>query len=273
MKIKGQGHDMIQDIMEEKKPKISVVCPAYNAEHTIANAINSILNQTFQDWELIIIGDGGENWQNREKIVKSFNDPRIIYQQQSHQGLVAARNAGCRLAKAEIIAVQDADDLSMPDRLEKSYQLITDHDADIVYHGWYVNMWDIKFNCIGRKYFPVRADKDYKIQDEILKSQCLPAWPIFRKWVWEQKPFRMKTQYAYDWMMWLDWLYGLQIKMVGINTGLYEYVRHENSASIRFEKEGLRQQSFQKIKEIMREEYGQTIDISDDAGLQPQPSG
>ena len=261
MKIKGQGHDMIQDIMEEKKPKLSVVMPAYNAERTIANAINSILNQTFQDWELIIIGDGGENWQNQEKIVKSFNDPRIIYQQQSHQGLVATRNAGCRLAKAEIIVTQDADDLSMPDRLEKCVSSIDYFSADVLYHGAYLNMWDTQFNCIGRKYLPAYGF----IKEHLLKGQYTNGWYVFRKSAWEKRSFRMETQYAYDFMAILDWAYS-GMKIIELNEGLYEYVRHENSASIRFEREGLRQQSFEAIKRIMKDEYNQTLNISDDAG-------
>ena len=114
-------------------------------------------------------------------------------------------------------------------------------------------MWDSTLNCIGRKYLPA----DQPDRKRLLEGQYIPGWPMFRKKVWEQKRFRLETQYAYDWMMYLDWLFS-NFKFKAINEGLYEYVRHENSASINFEKLGWRQGSMQKIKTIMKEEYEQS---------------
>lgn len=230
-------------------PKITVVMPAWNAEKTIANAVNSIINQIFQDWELIIVNDGSIDKTSSE--ASKFQDERIIIFNDIHKGLVSARNKGCELAKSEIIVTQDADDLSMPDRLEKIYQIMSLDKFDVLYHGAYINMWDIQFNCIGRKYLPATSFDKKKL----LEGQYTNGWYVFKKYAWEKKSFRMETQYAYDWMAILDWAYS-GLKIFGLNVGLYEYVRHENSASITYEKDGRRQQSINKIKEIMKKEYG-----------------
>lgn len=229
---------------------VSVVMPAWNAERTIANAINSILNQTFLDWELIIVDDGSED--NTLRVVNQFlGDMRIRVIKKVHTGLVDSRNRGIQETKADIILTQDADDLSMPDRIEKCLEAI--RGKDIVYHGAYLNMWDKQNNCIGRKYLPAKPFNRH----QLLQGQYINGWPMFRKHVWQKKPFRMETQFAYDWMQYIDWAFsGFTFK--ALDVGLYEYVRHENSASIQFEKDGRRQQSFEKIKEIMKNEYAQS---------------
>jgi glycosyltransferase involved in cell wall biosynthesis len=94
----------------------------YNGEKYLREAINSILNQTFTDFELIIINDGSTD--DTLKIIKSYKDPRIVLVSRKNKGLVASLNEGINKAKGKYIARQDADDVSLPNRLEKQLSYI-----------------------------------------------------------------------------------------------------------------------------------------------------
>ncbi len=108
-------------------PKISVLMPAYNAEKYITEAIESILGQTFDDFEFIIINDCSED--RTEEIVLSYDDPRIVYlKNEQNLGVAVTLNKGLALAKGEYIARMDADDISLPDRLAKQEAYLTTHD-------------------------------------------------------------------------------------------------------------------------------------------------
>jgi len=95
--------------MNEKNPTVSVIIPTYNRAHTIGRAIKSVLNQTYQDFEIIVVDDGSTD--NTEEVVKSFRDKRIRYiQHKKNKGAAAARNTGIKSAKGKYIAFQDSDD-------------------------------------------------------------------------------------------------------------------------------------------------------------------
>lgn len=97
-------------------PKVSVIMPAYNAEKYISEAIDSILQQTFTDFELIIINDC--SCDATEEIVLSYQDPRMIYfKNEKNMGVAGTLNKGLALAHGEYIARMDSDDIAMPDRL------------------------------------------------------------------------------------------------------------------------------------------------------------
>jgi glycosyltransferase involved in cell wall biosynthesis len=109
-------------------PRVSVVMPAYNAAHTIARTMESILNQTFTDFEFIIVDDGSKD--DTWKIITEYAaaDQRIIpILHEVNQGNTAARNTGGKLARGEYIAVQDADDISLPHRLERQVAYLDAH--------------------------------------------------------------------------------------------------------------------------------------------------
>jgi len=102
-------------------PKISVLMPVFNAEKFLKEAIDSILNQTFTDFEFIIINDGSTD--NSEKIIMSYDDNRIrYYKNKNNLGVARTLNKGLKLAKAKYIARMDADDISLPDRFELQYK-------------------------------------------------------------------------------------------------------------------------------------------------------
>ncbi|MCF2446187.1 glycosyltransferase family 2 protein [Dyadobacter sp. CY345] len=101
-------------------PKISVIMPVYNSEQYVFEAINSIISQTFRDFELIIINDGSTD--DSEKIILSITDHRIRYFMNSENlGIICTRNFGLQQARCEYIAMMDSDDVSFPGRLEKQY--------------------------------------------------------------------------------------------------------------------------------------------------------
>lgn len=98
--------------------KISVIMPAYNAEKYIGEAIESILNQTYKDFEFIIINDGSTD--GTEDIILSYDDPRIVYlKNEENSGIVASLNNGLKYAKGQYIARMDADDIALLERFEK----------------------------------------------------------------------------------------------------------------------------------------------------------
>jgi glycosyltransferase involved in cell wall biosynthesis len=96
--------------------KISVIIPAYNSEKTILATITSVQNQTFTDWEIIIINDGSTD--NTLEVVEKIQDERIKIYSYENGGLSTARNRGITQAKGEFISFLDADDLWSPDKLE-----------------------------------------------------------------------------------------------------------------------------------------------------------
>ncbi|NQE46618.1 Glycosyltransferase AglI [ANME-1 cluster archaeon GoMg2] len=98
------------------KPLVSVIIPAFNAEGTVRDAINSVLSQTYKQIEIIVINDGSTD--NTLKILREYGE-QIRYITQNNKGPSAARNAGIKIAKGDFIAYQDADDVSMPERIER----------------------------------------------------------------------------------------------------------------------------------------------------------
>ncbi len=109
-------------------PLVSVVMPVYNSEEYLAEAVESILSQTFTDFEFIIVDDGSED--NSAEIIRSHmgRDFRIqLIQLVENAGEAAARNAGFAVAKGEFYACQDSDDISLPERLEKQVNFLQSH--------------------------------------------------------------------------------------------------------------------------------------------------
>lgn len=113
----------------EKIPTVSVVIPTYNRAHLVGRAIQSVLNQTYQDFEIIVVDDGSTD--NTEEVVKSFNDPRIRYiRHDQNRGGSAARNTGIKMARGEYIAFQDSDDEWLPIHLDRKIKLMKCTKAD-----------------------------------------------------------------------------------------------------------------------------------------------
>jgi len=114
-------------------PTVSVIVPAYQAAGFIKNTLESILAQTFQDFELIVINDGSPDTEDLERILEPYRH-RIIYVVQENQGLAGARNAGIRASRGEFIAPLDADDLWAPDHLAVQVSALrADPSIDMIY--------------------------------------------------------------------------------------------------------------------------------------------
>lgn len=108
------------------EPKTSVVMSVYNGERYLREAVDSILNQTFRDFEFLIVNDGSTD--GTEKILRCYRDFRIkIVNNERNIGLTKSLNKGLKLAKGEYIARQDADDISLPQRLEKQVKFLDTH--------------------------------------------------------------------------------------------------------------------------------------------------
>lgn len=116
-------------------PEISVVMPAYNASRYIHEAIESILNQSFEDFEFIIIDDASED--NTSEIIKSYKDSRIVFlQNQKNLGVARTLNRGIDGAKGRYIVRMDADDISVPRRMERQLGFMEVHPEIGISGGW-----------------------------------------------------------------------------------------------------------------------------------------
>jgi glycosyltransferase involved in cell wall biosynthesis len=116
-------------------PRISVIVPAYNAALYLSHAIDSVLAQTYLNWEIVIVDDGSAD--NTCAVVDSYRpklQDRLRYIHQPNRGVSAARNAGIRAARGEFIALLDADDVWLPRRLERGVKAMdADPDTGLVH--------------------------------------------------------------------------------------------------------------------------------------------
>lgn len=113
-------------------PKVSVVIPSYNRAHLIGESIQSVLDQTYQDFELIVVDDGSSD--NTEDVVRGFNDSRISYTYQDNKGISAARNAGIRKARGRYFAFLDSDDFWFRELLDLEVPILEENpNVGLVY--------------------------------------------------------------------------------------------------------------------------------------------
>jgi len=118
---------------EMNTPEISVIIPAYNSAKYLAESILSVINQSFNSWELIVVDDGSTD--NTAEIANNYlTDQRITLIRQLNKGVSAARNAGIKIAKAKFITFLDADDYYLPHNLQEKYNvLVKNSSVDFVY--------------------------------------------------------------------------------------------------------------------------------------------
>ena len=112
-------------------PEISVILPVFNSEDFVRKSIESVLAQTFEDFELIIVNDGSTD--SSKDIIDSFKDDRIRLINQSNQGPGAARNNALKMAQGRYVMYLDSDDWFTSDALEVAYGEITKFDADLTF--------------------------------------------------------------------------------------------------------------------------------------------
>lgn len=159
--------------------KVSIITPVYNGERFLPLTIQSVLAQTYTDWEMIIVNDGSSD--KSEQIALSFSehDPRIKVVSQKNAGSAAARNNGIRRAEGRFIALLDADDLWEPDFLKLQLQLMHEKNTILVYGAH--RRIDADGNEIMRPFYPPESIT-YK---DLLRScyiTCLTA-------LYDTKPF------------------------------------------------------------------------------------
>lgn len=115
-------------------PKISVIIPVYNGAKTIKKTIKSVLAQTFQDFEIVIIDDGSTD--QTLQVIQEINDSRIEVYSYSNAGVSHARNEGIKQARGEYISFIDADDLWTPDKLEFQYEILQNNPSAKIAYSW-----------------------------------------------------------------------------------------------------------------------------------------
>jgi len=169
-------------------PRVGVLIPTYNRAGTLGDALRSVLEQTWTDFEVLVVDDGSTD--RTEDVVRSFNDPRVRYVRLSKQhGAGGARNAGLTMMRNEWIAFQDSDDTWMPDKLEKQMALAAAMQPapDVVY-----------CRCLRRmsgqaRIFPPRSVKEtsgrlfdrmltgnlISTQTALVRRTCFERWGLF----------------------------------------------------------------------------------------------
>lgn len=209
----------------ELNPKISVIMPVYNTpEHELREAIESILNQTFDDFEFIIIDDCSKN--DVKSVIESYHNNKIRYiRNQQNLGVTGALNVGIENAKAQYIARMDSDDISLPQRLEKQLAFLEKNpDIGVVSSAF------LKFPKNEEIKLP---QNDEEIKQTLVFSHnciCHPAVMINRSQIpQEELKYNIDDKICEDYGLWLRLV--KYTKFSNLDDVLLNYRWHKNSIS------------------------------------------
>lgn len=212
-------------------PKLTVIMPAYNAAPYLREAIDSILSQTFTDFEFIIIDDGSTD--NTRDIVDSYDDVRIIKQFNiKNIGVAACLNKGVALASGEYIARMDADDVSMPRRFEKQVSFLNAHQDVSV-----VAVKAVLIDASGRESGYWSQDQlttnNNQVREMLAKRNCIvhPA-VMLRRVVLQKYGYNENQSTTEDYDLWLR-MAADNHKIEKIDSLLLKYRIHKDSITVK----------------------------------------
>jgi glycosyltransferase involved in cell wall biosynthesis len=215
-----------------QQPVLSIVIPCYNYGHLVHETLDSLKQQTFTEWECLVINDGSTD--NTEEVVLRYahQDARYKYFHQENKGMSAARNAGIAMASGKYIQLLDSDDLLETDKFAQHIQYLEAHPATDIVYG------DVNYfypDAPTTHYKTVNATQDdwmprvsgqgesvvkCLVQGNIMAINC----PVIRKDVFlREGSFNETLRHNEDWEMFLRWA----IKGVS-----FQYLHQENTAAL-----------------------------------------
>lgn len=211
-------------------PTLSILMPVYKTAPFLQEAIDSILSQSFSNFELIVLNDCSPD--NAEEILDRYDDPRIIrYLGTENQGLSNVLNIGLDMAKGKYIARMDSDDISLPERLQTQVDYLESHP-------------DIDLCSCGMKLFGAKDDVWVRESDPekvkitaLFFSPILHASSVWRKESFERADLRFKQEMvpAEDYDLWTRALVK-GLKLVNLRQVLYKYRIHPDQATTHVKK-------------------------------------
>lgn len=229
----------------EARPLVSVIMPAYNCRSTLAESVQSVRDQTFTGWELLVVDDCSP--EPIADILDSFADERICYLRlDRNSGVAAARNTGIENARGRFIAFLDSDDLWLPEKLEKQLSFMQTNKYAFTY-TWYSQFKDIPDQVVRQ----VRTKESVDYQS-LLKGNdigCLTVL-IDRKLI---PHIEMPPDRHEDYITWLNILRENQIRAYALGEDLARYRISDESLS------GNKKKSLQWTWNVYRKSQGLSL--------------
>lgn len=207
-------------------PQVSILMPVYNTAPYLREAMDSMLSQTFSDFELIVLNDCSPD--NAEEILDTYNDPRIVrYRGEKNVGLSNVLNIGIELTRGKYIARMDSDDISLPNRLQVQVDYLEAHpEIDLVSVGMQL------FGDNDEIWIRDQDFEEMKIR-ALFRSPVLHASSVWRKESFEKQGLRFRQEMVpcEDYDLWTRALVS-GLKFANLSEVLYRYRIHGTQASM-----------------------------------------
>lgn len=203
--------------------KVSLIVPIYNSQNYLVKCIKSLLNQTLKDIQIILINDGSTD--NSEKIIKSFDDERIVYISKNNEGIGKTRNLGIDKATGEFLAFVDSDDYLNEHFCEYMYQKAVNDDCDLVV----CDFFEDRNTLVGIKFKDFK-DTNLRETPELINYINLgPCNKLYKKSLFDDKSNRFEENLKYEDAPFVVKMLVSANRIGKVNDYLTYYVIHSNS--------------------------------------------
>lgn len=244
--------------MNMEKIKVSIIVPVYNVENYIEKCIKSLLNQTLEEIEIIVINDGSQD--NSIKIIEeSFSDERLAIYHQENRGISEARNNGLKKAHGEYILFVDSDDFIDKNMCEELYK--NSNDGDIIFSNYYANYGDRKeefnFNKKIKRYFKLNLEKNTKFNGKLIYERSLAAvWDkLYKRSFLIENNLFFTPKILHEDLNFSLKAFFLSENIYYYNQAYYYYWQNNNNSIINSMKKERELESYEKIVEDLEKFY------------------
>jgi glycosyltransferase involved in cell wall biosynthesis len=207
-------------------PEVSVVVPAYNAARFVASAIESVLAQTYDDYEILVVDDGSTD--DTREVVNQYKSAKIRYIAQKNAGVAVARNTGMAEGRGRWVAFLDADDTWFPTKLERQmHALRADSSARVCYSAFTVVDASLAPIGVRRSARVGTALEDLLLRGNIVGSICTVLCD--REMILSTGGFDPRLSQCADWEMWVR--LAARTEFVYVDESLVTYRQHDSNMS------------------------------------------
>lgn len=240
-------------------PLVSVSMPAFNSERYIAEAIESVLAQTYTNFELIIVDDGSTD--RTREIVERYTDPRIIkIFSDQNRGLITTRNLIASIASGKYLALLDADDRAFPERFQLQVDFLESNTADICgADHWTLNQANGEMKRSKQRH----SDSDIRALLSVCSPLCNPAI-MGRLEIFKQFPYKTSYMHAEDYCLWTE-IALAGYRFANIKKKLIVYRLHPTQTSVNY------LQAARNVFSQAQARYLKTLGVPDVSFPQPLP--